>query len=261
MNPGAQPSIPKQVPPPIPQVAPPPIPKSPAHIIAKPRVPTLATSSVSPAPPVRTAALAKAKKLTRWDIVFRTIVFLFIFASIALAWWAYSQRLVPLQKQSLALTSANSLLSAEVDKMDHKWSREEIDLVRASYKEAYSTLFADESAVRDWFLGLKKKALPLALDVNVNFGKSESMLGSEKVAIVPAAIALQVHPMPLEVRPMPGGRESPYQRLLRLGQQLAAEGKRSDLAELNAVGGTGSITNATLVFNLWAGEEKNKAAQ
>ena len=40
--------------------------------------------------------------------------------------------------------------------------------------------------------------------------------------------------------------------------ELAAEGKRSDLAELTAFGGVGSITNATLVFNLWAGEEKKK---
>jgi hypothetical protein len=254
MNPGAQPSIPKSVPPPIPQQAPPPIPKA-APVIAKPRVPSLVTASAPPAPQTRPAALVKAKKLTSWDVVFRLLVVVFIGGSIALAWWSYSERLVPLQKQSLALTSANSLLSAEVDKMDRKWSKEETELVRASYKEAYSTLFADESALQDWLLRLEKKALPLALDVKVNFGRGEAQLtNDDKLAIIPAAVALQVHPMA-------GGRESPYQRLLRLGQELAAEGKRSDLAELSAIGGTGSITNATLIFNLWAGEEKNKATK
>jgi hypothetical protein len=253
MNPGAQPSIPKPVPPPIPQSVPPPIPKAaPPPTIAKPRVPSLLAASIPPGPQTRPAVLVKAKKLTRWDVIFRFLVFIFIVASIALAWWSYSERLVPLQKQSLALTSANSLLSADVDKMDRKWSKEEIELVRASYNEAYSTLFADEAALQDWLLRLEKKALPLALDVKVNFGKGEAQLtNDDKLAIVPAAVALQVHPMP-------GGRESPYQRLLRLGEELAAEGKRSDLAELTAVGGVGSITNATLVFNLWAGEEKKK---
>src|SRR6267154_251190 len=194
MNPGAQPSIPKQVPPPIPQSVPPPIPKPLAPAITKPKVPSLVTSSAPPAPQTRPAALLKAQKLTRWDVVFRILVFIFILAAIALAWWSYSQRLVPLQRQSLALTSANSLLSAEVDKMDRKWSKEETDLVRASYKEAYSTLFADESALQDWLIRLEKKALPLSLDVKVNFGKGEAQLtNADKLAIVPAAVALQVH--------------------------------------------------------------------
>jgi hypothetical protein len=37
----------------------------------------------------------------------------------------------------------------------------------------------------------------------------------------------------LEIRPAIGGTQTPFQRMLRLGQQLAAEGKRADLAELD----------------------------
>jgi hypothetical protein len=252
VNTGSQPSIPKSTPPPIPKSIPPPIPKPSPPTIAKPSVPALVASSVPASAQARPAVLAKAQKLTQWELLFRVLVTVPILASIALAWWTYSDRLVPLQKQSLVLTSANSSLSAEVDKMDRKWTKEETELVRASYKEAYSTLFADEGALQDWLIRLEKKALPLALDVKVDFGKGKPQLtNDDKLAIVPAAVSLQVHPMP-------GGRESPYQRLLRLGQQLAAEGKRSDLAELTAIGGTGSITNAILVFNLWAGEEKNQ---
>jgi hypothetical protein len=44
--------------------------------------------------------------------------------------------------------------------------------------------------------------------------------------------------------------------MLRLGQQLGAEGKRADLSELTVNGGPLSITKGVLVFNLWAGEEK-----
>jgi hypothetical protein len=188
--------------------------------------------------------MAKAKKLTHWEVIFRISVVIVMLGSIAFPWWTYSARLIPLQKHSRDLTSANSALSVEVDKMDRKWSKDDAEFIRAKYKEVYSTLFADQAALQEWLDRLQKRALPLSLDVHVVFGDGISQLRDEKLAIVPAAVTLQVHPMP-------NGKDSPYQRLLRLGQQLSAEGKRADLAELNVIGGIGSVTNATLVFNLW----------
>jgi hypothetical protein len=133
--------------------------------------------------------------------------------------------------------------------MDRKWSKDDAEFIRAKYKEVYSSLFTDEAAMQEWLDRLQKRALPLSLDVHVDIGKGTPQLTDERLAIVPAAVTLQV-------RPMPSAKDSPYQRLLRLGQQLAAEGKRADLAELTVNGGNTSITNATLVFSLWVGDEK-----
>jgi len=251
--------VPKATPPAFPQAIPPPIPASqkpaakpsPAKL-AKPTQPPLAAESASTAPARRPAVIAKAKKLTQWEVIFRVIVFVVILASIAFAWWAYSQRLVPLQRQSRELTSANSALSTEVDKIDRKWSKEDAELIRARYKEVYGALFEDEVALQGWLNRLKKSAIPLSLDVKVDFGKNLSQLsGDDKLAIIPTSVMLQVQPGLY-------GKESAYQRLLRFCQQLATEGKRSDLAELTVTGGTSSITNAVLTFNLWAGEEKGR---
>jgi hypothetical protein len=268
MSNGGQPSIPgmghpvipKPVPPAIPKV-PPPLPKPPPPVVAKPPPPRIAkpevplgTEALSPGPGGRTTVMAKAKKLTHWEVIFRIGVVLVMLASIAFPWWTYSERLIPLQKESRDLTSSNSALSAEVDKMDRKWSKDDAEFIRAKYKEVYSSLFADEAALQEWLDRLQKRALPLSLDVKVDFGKGTPQMSDERLAIIPASVTLQVHPMP-------NAKDSPFQRLLRLGQQLGTEGKRADLAELTVIGGTGSITNAILVFNLWAGEQKVQASK
>ena len=98
---------------------------------------------------------------------------------------------------------------------------------------------------------LEEQAVPLALDINVDFGKSSKQTTEEeKLAVIPASVTLVV-------RPTVGGTQTPYQRMLRLGQQLGAEGKRADLAELTVNGGPLSITKGIMVFNLWAGEDKD----
>jgi hypothetical protein len=118
------------------------------------------------------------------------------------------------------------------------------------YQEVKNQLFADEAELGRWLVRLEEEASPLALDIKVDFGKSTARTAEqEKLAIVPASVTL-------EVRPAIGGTQTPYHRLLRLGQQLAAEGKRADLAELDVNGGPLSITHGLLVFNLWAGEGK-----
>jgi len=261
MSNSGQPSIPKIPPPPIPIPAvPPPIPKAslpakpPLPRIAKPDLAPMTTEAVAAAQRGQPGMMSKAKRLTHWEVIFRIAVVLVMLGSIAFPWWTYSARLIPLQKQSRDLTSANSALSADVDKMDRKWSKEDAEFIREKYKEVYASLFADEAALKEWLHRLEQRALPLSLDVHVDIGSGISQLRDEKLAIVPASVTLQVHPML-------NSKDSPYQRLLRLGQQLSTEGKRADLAELTVIGGTGSITNATLVFNLWAGEEKIQASR
>jgi hypothetical protein len=208
------------------------------------------SSSVPPINPMAKRPNLPSKKLTQWDLLFRFVVVLLIGGSAACAWWTYSQRLVPLQKQSKSISGDLSRLSAEVDTMERKWPMVQRDQIRSEYQEVKNQLFANEAELGRWLVRLEENATPLALDINVDFGKSTARTEEqEKLAIVPASVTL-------EVRPAIGGTQTPYQRLLRLGQLLAAEGKRADLAELDVNGGPLSITHGLLVFNLWAGESK-----
>jgi hypothetical protein len=190
------------------------------------------------------------RKLTRWDALFRLLTVILIAGSLAFSWWIYTRVLIPLQKQSRALSASLNQLSAEVDVLSRKWPKAERDQIRADYQEVRNQLFADEAELGRWLVRLEEESGPLALEVKVDFGKGTARTAEEeKLAIIPASITL-------EVRPTVGGTQTPYQRMLRLGQMLAAEGKRADLAELDVNGGPLSITHGLLVFNLWAGESK-----
>jgi hypothetical protein len=195
-------------------------------------------------------AVVQARKAKPWEILFRLINFSLILGSLGLAWWTFNKRLIPLQQRSRQLASRLQTLGNEVDDMSRKWPKFERDQIRSDYQEVRNELFADESELGRWLMRLEEQSSPLALDIKVEFGKSTTRTTEdEKLAIIPAAVTLVV-------RPTVGGNQTPYQRMLRLGQQLGAEGKRADLAELTVNGGPLSITRGVLVFNLWAGEQK-----
>ena len=201
----------------------------------------------SPSQP-RAVVLTQLRKPKRSEAVFRTVVVIIIVGSLALAWWAFAVRFVPLQKRSRDLTSSVSRLSTELDVLERRWTKEESAEIRARYQELHTQLFSDTAALQAWLTRLEEMATPLALQATVSFGDPRPQLTNDfKVGVIPANVSL-------EVRPILNATESPYQRLLRLGQKLATEGKRSDLAEMTVTGGPMSITQAQLVFNLWAGE-------
>jgi len=200
-----------------------------------------------PPPP---KAAPPARKLTHWDLLFRFTIVILIAGSIAFAWWTYNQRLVPLQQQSKELSASLNRLSAEVEVIERKWPHVDREQIRSDYKEVHNILFADEAELGRWLVRLEEEASPLALDIKVDFGKGATRTAEqEKLAIVPASVSL-------EIRPAIGGAQTPFQRMLQLVQQLAAEGKRADLGELDVNGGPLSITHGLLIFNLWAGEGK-----
>ena len=202
-------------------------------------------SSVQP----RAVVLTQLRKPNRSEAVFRGVVVVVIVASLLLAWWAFAVRFLPLQKRSRELSMTVSRLSTEVDGLEQKWKKEDADQIRTRYKELHSQLFPDAAAVLAWQERLEAMASPLSLTATVNFGNSVMQLTNDyKVAFIPANVFL-------EIQPNVNSTESPYQRLLRLGQRLASEGKRTDLSEMTITGGPMSITKAQLVFNLWAGEE------
>jgi outer membrane murein-binding lipoprotein Lpp len=205
------------------------------------------------APPVISTrvqvAVATNPRLNHWELLFRVVIFLVLIASLALAWLTFTKVFVPAQRQSRELSAKFAALSSDVDQLERKWGPAEADEIRRSYREVYGQLFADQSALEAWLANLQAQAGPLGLEAVVDFGQSSPAATNEqKLAVVSASVSL-------EVRPVPGRVESPYQRLLQFTRQLAAEGKRADLAEMTVVGGTTSIPQATLVFSLWAGEE------
>lgn len=195
-------------------------------------------------------AMGQARRSKPWEVLFRVINFTLILASLGLAWWTFYKRLIPMQQRSRELASNLQTLSSQVDEMSRKWPKFEREQIRTDYQEVRNQLFADEVELGRWLMRLEEQASPLALDIKVQFGKSTTRNAeSEKLAVIPASVTLVV-------RPTVGGNQTPYQRMLRLGQELGAEGKRADLAELSVNGGPLSITKGVLVFNLWAGEEK-----
>ena|SRR5579864_2805876 len=195
-------------------------------------------------------AMAQTRKAQPWEIVFRIINFSLILGSLGFAWWTFAKRLVPLQQQSRQLASTIDTLSTQLDDLSRKWPKFERDQIRTDYKEVRNELFKDELEIGRWWMRLEEEAAPLALETQVTFGNiTDKTTEKENLSVIPASVTLVV-------RPTIGGTQTPYQRMLRLGQLLGAEGKRADLAELTVNGGPLSITKGILVFNLWAGEGK-----
>jgi hypothetical protein len=204
-------------------------------------------------PPVTPAkvrvAVAGNQRLNRWELLFRAVIILVLLASLALAWWTFTKVFIPVQRRSLEFSAKFAALSSDVDQLERKWGQADAGEIRRRYREVHGQLFADESSLEAWLANLQAQAGPLGLETKIELSPSRPAATNEQtLAIVSASISL-------EVRPLPGGDDTPYQRLLLFSQRLAAEGKRADLAQMTVVGGTVSIPRATLVFSLWAGEE------
>jgi len=201
-------------------------------------------------PGQRSVALSQPRKISQWEALFRIAIVAALILSMGLAWWTLTRKLVPLQQQSKSLGATVARLSDDVDAFQRKWPKDDVDKIRAQYKQLRAQLFANEEAMGEWINRLDEAAGGgILLDLHVEFGKPSAQVTNEvQVSVVPATVSIEVHPMT-------GGTESPYQRLLRFGQQLGVEGKRADLAELSVLGGTNSITRALLVFNLWVGDD------
>ena len=149
-----------------------------------------------------------------------------------------------------------SKMSEQMDEADRRWTPEQITETRARYREVYRQLFADPAALEEWLRQIQAEAAPLDLKLDVHFGQSAPQAPfTNNLTIVTASLSLDVLPAPGDVN-----GKTPYDRVLAFGQQLAAHGKRADLAELTVAGGVGSVSRAVLVFNLWAGDLGAEAA-
>ncbi len=210
----------------------------------------VSTAAEAPAP--KRVHLPPPKKLRRShrETLFRVVIILVIVVSVAVAYWSFFERLVPLQQQSRLMVTKVSKMSQQIDEAERRWTPEQIDEIRALYREVYRQLFADPAALEEWLRQIQSAAAAQALELNVRLGQSAPQAPfTNNLAVVTASIALEALPAPGTA-----AGKSPYERLLAFGQQLAAHGKRADLAELTVVGGASSISRAVLVLNLWAGD-------
>lgn len=196
-------------------------------------------------------ATLPVRLLSSREVIFRVVIGVVILVSLVVAWWSFFKVLPPLQKQAHELAATYTQVNADVDKLSREWSETRAAEITNKYSEVRSRLFSSESAFAQWLANLNGQASTLTLDAKADFGKTTPVpAAGEKLATIPATIFL-------EVRPAADGTSgaTPYQRLMRLAQQLGAGERRTDMASLDVSGGTGSISRAVMVLNLWAGEE------
>ena len=198
----------------------------------------------------RRAAPVQQARIDYREWLFRAVTVTLLLGSMVLAWWSI-RGLAPLQKQTRTLSSRVAGLSAEVDDLERKRPKDQDGRIEARLQEAHSTLFTDQAALAAWLATLQKQTAPLALEARSIFGKTiPQTTNGESVTVIPTTISL-------DVRPQAGaqGKESPYQRVLRLNRILTTQDKRADLRELTMAGGPHSVTNAVMVFYLWAADK------
>ena len=186
-----------------------------------------------PVPEKRPVAtlVARPNRLDYRALLWRAVFFISVIGSLALVWWNL-QRLTPLQVESSKLNTTVTRLSTEIEEMNSKWTKPEIEQVLRKYGEVQGQLFSGQSALESWLQNLRQAVIPMALDVKAEFGKTGTQsAGDRKLAIIPATVSVEVQPA-LGIE----GVQSPYQRVLRLSQNLTEQEKRADLMELTIVG-------------------------
>ncbi len=184
------------------------------------------------------------------DWPFRLVIVALLAGSAALAWWSL-WRLEPLQRQSRELNSTIARLSVQIEELERKWSRGQVEEVGDRFKQAHAQLFSDQPALENWMNGLKEQSESLALEAKTTFGKTIPVNSADQeLAMIPTTVSVNVIPLRKT-----GQSAWPYRRLVQLSQGLARQDKRADLVEMTVLGGTNSVAGAVLVFNLWAGAE------
>ncbi len=176
------------------------------------------------------------------------------FGAIAFFWWSLQTVLLPLQNQARDANLTVTRLISEVDRMERVWAEGDVAQVRGKFSDIRSWMFVGRPAVEAWLAALKEQVLPLALDVEFDFSKSDTVqpgtATNAPITINPARVSLRIQPA--------AGIEalaSTFQRTLQLSQQLAGLEKRVDLVELSAAGGSNSVSSTVVVLYLWTGEE------
>jgi hypothetical protein len=208
----------------------------------------------APAPDNAPLPVTKPGRFNYQTLLSRLVVLALLSASVGLIWWSYYRMLLPQLKESQELDLSVAKLTTEIDGMERRWTKHQLEEIDQQFALAQPRLFADQSELEAWLAQVQDQFTPAGLilksalvTTNVPVG------GSHKIRVIPATISL-VFP----ARPATGDKTSRYQQLLRVAQRFTSGNKLADLTELTVSSGTNSIDHAVLKFDFWAGVKEDK---
>lgn len=186
------------------------------------------------------------------ELLFRLVVLGLLLASVGLLWWSYNREFAPRLQESRDYNATVIRLTAEVDDLDRRWSKPDIEQINRKFELAQTRIFAGQPALEAWLADLREQLTPLGINANTKLEKVVVPAGIERPpSVIPGMISI-------EIQPVTGEMSSPYQRLLQLVQRLITQEKRADLTELTVDSGTNSIGGAALNFNFWTDGKESK---
>ena len=180
------------------------------------------------------------------DLLARLAVFGILLASVGLLWWSYYRVYAPRLKVTRDLNTTVEKLTAEVDMMEHRWSKAEMEGINEKFPLVQPRLFADQPELEAWLADFREQVAPLALDVKTDLAGSRTA-GETNLLILPTTVTILFRP----ATEGPGSA-SPYQRLLQFAERITTQGKNADLTDLTVDSGVNSIDRAVVGINFWA---------
>lgn len=171
-------------------------------------------------------------------------------AAIAIVYYSFYHRLLPVSRQYAQRTTELSRAAEEVEQLQLRSEPKEEAAIRDRFTKAKQMLFGKPEDLRRWEREVRRAAYSVILDPQLEMGTNQSYPGLEGLlAFVPAKLTLQ----PISIL---GVTNSPYKRLLDFDQALASSPKKMQLVELTVEAGSNSIKQAKAVVRLLAAEEK-----
>lgn len=205
-------------------------------------------------PTASPAPVTKSEGFNYWSLLSRVIVIGLLAGSVVLLWWAYYRIYAPRHRQAREVNNTLAQLSAQVDQLDGKWSREDIDHVNARFAEVPPRLFASQLDLESWLAAFERQTASLGLDLKTDFAATNQPAGPG-IVVIPATIGISFQPLAGDA-----ASQSPYQRLLEFVRLITSQNKTVVLTDLTVTSGTNSVDHAVLGFDFWANSGTNTSA-
>jgi hypothetical protein len=198
--------------------------------------------------------VTKPERFNYKNLLSRFVVLVLVSGSAGLIWWSYYRMLLPRLKESQEMDLSVAKLTTEVDGMEHRWTRSELEAIDQKFALAQPRLFADQPELEAWLTQVQDQFTPQGLTIKTALVTTNAPIGaSHKVRVIPTTISLA-----FPARPGREDKLSHYQQLLQVAQLLSSGNKTADLTELTVSSGTNSIDHAVLKFDFLAGVKEDK---
>ena len=179
------------------------------------------------------------------DLLARLVVVGLLLASVGLLWWSYCRVYAPRAKVTRDLNASVEKLTAEVETMDRRWTKAEMDAINDRFTLVQPRLFADQPELEGWLADFREQIAPLSLEIKTDLA-SPSPAPEAKLLSLPATMTIT-----FRTTTEASGGPSPYQRLLQFAERITAQDKNADLTALTVDSGLNSIGRAVVGVNFW----------